>query len=131
MVAGITIMRRVASSQRKEVYSASLDSLLASCQSSETSQPSSIWKRLTDISCSDCYPDVFGNRLVVVAAGRDSLFTITSLYAYSSSTESWVHMGDAPNSTWSYAPCAVVLPSNELMIVRGSKTFKVAIKSKL
>ena len=31
------------------VCSASLDSLVASCQPSETSQPSSVWKRLTDI----------------------------------------------------------------------------------
>ena len=125
------IMRTVPSSQRKEVYSASLDSLLASCQPSETLQPSSVWKRLADnISCRDCYPAVFGNRLVVVAAGRDSVYTTTSLYAYSSSTESWVHIGDAPDSVWSYAPCAIVLPSDELMVVRGCKAFRVMIKSK-
>ena len=124
------IMGRVSSSQRKEVYSASVDSLLASCQPSETSQPSPLWKRLTDIPSSDCYPAVFGNRLVAVTAGRDSHYTTTSVYAYSSSTDSWVHVGDATDSTWSYAPCAVVFPSNELMIVRGNKAFKIIIKRK-
>ena len=70
--------------------------LAASCQPSETSQPSSVWKRLTDVPSRYCYPVVFGNRLVAV--GRGSPLTTTSLRAYSSLTQSWVHMGDAPVS---------------------------------
>ena len=101
------------------VYSASLDSLLASCQPSETSQPSSLWKRLADALGECCCPAVFGNRLVVVG-GRPTGTTITtSLYAYSSHTQSWVHMGDSPSMPMYSIPCAVSLPSNELMIVNG------------
>ena len=111
------------------VYSASLDSLLASCHPSETSQPSSVWKRLTDVPSGLCYPAVFGNRLVAVG-GVGSSSNTTSLYAYSF-TQSWMHIGDGPNTS-SYAfPCAVVLPSNELMIVKGWTAFKATLKSKL
>jgi hypothetical protein len=98
------------------VYSASLDLLLASCQPSETPQPSSLWKKLTDVPSECCCPAVFGNRLVAVGGGSTGT-TTSSLYAYSSLTQSWVHMGDAPISPVYYPPCAVLLPSNELMIV--------------
>ena len=108
------------------VYSCSLDSLLASCQPSETSQPSSVWKRLTDVPSGGCYPAVFGNRLVAV--GESSL-TITSLHAYSSLTQSWVHMGDIPVTLLSSDTlCAVLLPSNELMIVKGQQAFQFTLK---
>ena len=116
-------------SQKTHVYSASLDLLIASCQPSETSQPSSVWKRLTDTSNKNCYPAVFGNRLTAVAGG--GLFSIpTSIHAYSSITQSWVHVGSIflPSST--AASCAIVLPSNELMVVGGQRAFKVTLKSK-
>ena len=109
------------------VYSCSVDSLLASCQPSETSQPSSVWKRLTDVPSGDCYPAVFGNRLVAV--GEGSPVTTTCLRAYSSLTQSWVHVGDV--SSFGAFPCAIVLPSNELMVVKGRTAFKVMIKCKL
>ena len=114
------------------VYSASLDSLLASCQPSETSQPSSLWKRLTDVPSERCCPAVLGNRLVAVG-GRSTDTSITSLYAYSSLTQSWVHMADAPISLIPhvfYFPCAVLLPSNELMIVSGQTAFKSRLTRK-
>ena len=113
------------------VYSASLDSLLASCQPSETSQPSSLWRRLTDVPSEWCYPAVFGNRLVTV--GKRSTGTYcnirTSLYAYSSPTLSWVHIGDAPFS-YIPPPWAVLLPSNELMVVSGQRAFKSRLTCK-
>ena len=106
------------------VYSASLDSLLASCQPSETSQLSSLWERLTDTPSECCYPAVFGNRLVAIGGGSTDT-SIASLHAYSSLTQSWVHIGDASiPSTLSCSLdippfCAVLLPSNELLIVSG------------
>ena len=110
------------------VYSCSLDSLLASCQPSETSQPSSVWKRLTDVPSRGCYPAVFGNRLVAV--GESSL-TTTSLHAYSSLTQSWVHVGDILVTLLSSDTlCAVLLPSNELMIVKGQRAFQFTLKCK-
>ena len=113
------------------VYSASLDSLLASCQPSETSQPSSVWERLTDVPTGPCSPAVFGTRLVAVVGGGSSS-TATSLYVYSPLTEDWeyVIMEDAPPTPSGVVPCAVVLPSNELMVVRGDKAFKATLISK-
>ena len=116
-------------SQKTNVYSASLDSLIASCQPSETSQPSSVWKRLTDVPNINCYPAVFGNRLIAVG-GRGFVSTPTSLYAYSSFTQSWVYVGDASDPPSCAVSCAVVLPSNKLMIVRGQSAFKVTLMSK-
>jgi hypothetical protein len=112
------------------VYSASLDSLLASCQPSETSQPSSLWKRLTNAPSEWYYPAVFGNRLVAV--GRRSIGIATlSLYAYSSLTQSWVDMGDIPSIPISLIPpCAVLLPSNELMIVGGQTALQYGLTCK-
>ena len=113
------------------VYSASLDSLLASCQPSDTSQPSSLWKRLTDVPSGPRYPVVFGNRLVAV--GKGSHTTTTSLHAYSSSTQSWVHLGDVPRPLHNASDIlayAVVLPSNELIVGRGRETAIATLKSK-
>ena len=77
-------------------YSASLDSLLASCQPSETSQPSStVWKDLACVPSGLDFPAVFGNTLVAVKAPGVCYNTI-SLYAYSSVTKSWVDKGDTP-----------------------------------
>jgi hypothetical protein len=129
-------------SQKTCVYSASLDSFLASCQPSETSQPSSLWKRLTDVPRGWCCPVEFGNRLVAVGVLTSTGTTITgglnntytmiplSLYAYSSLTQSWVHMGDAPSIPIQVTPCAVLLPSNELMIVSGLTAFKSRLTCK-
>ena len=121
------------------VYSASLDSLLASCQPSETSQPSSLWKRLTDVPSKWCYPAVFGNRLVAVGErSTDTSGSIASLYAYSSLTQSWIHMGDAPislisnNIMFSFISisCAIPLSSNELMIVSKQRACQSTLKCK-
>ena len=114
------------------VFSASLDSLLASCQPSETSQPSSPWKRLTDAPSGCCCPAVFGNRLVVVGGETDTTST-RSLYAYSSLTQSWVHMGDTPISLIpiNFHLCAVPLPSNELMIVSKGTAFQSRLTCKI
>ena len=109
--------------QQTCVYSASLDSLLASCQPSETSQPPSLWKRLTDVPSGCCYPAVFGNRLVAVGGRSAGTTTTPSLYAYSSLTQSWVLMTDAPSILIHFS-CAVPLPSNELMILSGPTAFQ-------
>ena len=113
--------------QKTCVYSASLESLLASCQSSETSQPSSVWKRLADVPCEYCYPTVFGNRLVAVGVGLSST---TPIYIYSSFTQSWVHVKDAPLLSSDAAPLVIVLPSNELIIVKGQTAWNLSVKGK-
>ena len=55
--------------QGKEVYYASLDSLVASCQPSEKPLPS-VWKRLPDVPHDySSRTVVFGNRLIAVGGG--------------------------------------------------------------
>jgi hypothetical protein len=116
--------------QETYVYSASLRSLIASCRFSETlssSQPLPVWKRMQSIPIGFCHPSVFGNMLIAVG-GLNS--ATTSLCVYSSSTQSWVHVGDAPITMNVATPCAVALPSNELMVVNGQRVFKIKLQSK-
>lgn len=111
--------------QKTCVYSASLDSLIASCR---TSRPLSVWKKIQSIPTGFCHPAVFGNMLVSVG-GLNS--ATTSLCVYTSFTQSWVHIGDAPITMTVATPCAVALPSNQLMVVNGQRVFKVILQSKL
>ena len=115
--------RMLHESQKTCVYSTSLDSLLASCQPNETSEPSYLWKKLTDAPSEWCCPVVFGNRLVAVGGSSDTTLP-SSFYAYSSLTQSWVHVGDAQSIPIYFPPCAVLLPSNELMIISGQTAFQ-------
>ena len=101
---------------KKAVHYASLDSLLASCQPSETSQPSSVWKRLTDAPYPLSSTAVFGGRLVAVGGGEVSSLS-SSIYAYSFQTNSWIHVGDMPFAASNI--CSVVLPTGELMVMGG------------
>ena len=48
------------------MYSASLDSLIASSAKETSSQPQSVWKRIQSIPIGFCHPSVFGNMLIAV-----------------------------------------------------------------
>ena len=98
-----------------EVRYASLDSLVAS---SETKQSLSVWQTLPDTPVGGCTPAKFGNRLIAVR-GR-------IIYAFSPVTQSWVEVGGVPHSL--AVSCAIVLPSNELMVMESINTYKVTIK---
>ena len=98
--------------QGKEVYYASLDSLVASCRPSEKPLPS-VWKKLSDIPHERSSTAVYGNRLIAVREYPPS----SSIHAYSPHTQSWVHVGDMPvllSST-----CTAVLPTGDLMVIGG------------
>jgi hypothetical protein len=99
--------------QGKEVYYASLDSLVASCRPSEKSPPS-VWKRLPDVPNGYSSTAVFGNRLIAVGGGHPSS---SSIHAYSPHTQSWVHVGDMPVGL--YSTCTAVLPTGDLMVIGG------------
>ena len=99
--------------QGNEVLYASLDSLLASCsQPSDTSQPLSVWKKLTYAPNPSSCAAVCGSRLIAVGGGEFS-----TIYAYSFYTNSWVHVGDMPFAASS--TCSVALPTGDLMVVGG------------
>ena len=112
-----------------KVYYASLDTLIASCQPSETPQSSSVWKRLPSVPDRAYSAAVFGNWLI--AAGK------RVISAYSTFTNSWIEVADNLQYILGQAlspvissHCAVVLPSNELMVVSTNKAFKARLKSK-
>ena len=107
------------------VYSASLDSLIASCQPCETSQPSTTWKRLPNIPGHYCHPLVFGDGLI--AAGHD-ITRHNAIYSYSPSDRSWEYVAVIPLSL----PLiyTVVLPSNELIVIGEGIIFKAKLDGK-
>ena len=105
--------------QGKEVYYASLDSLVASCQPSEKPLPS-VWMRLPDVSHDSSSTTVFRNRLIAVGGGYPS--PSSSIHAYSPYTQSWEHVGDM--SIGLDSTCTAVFPTGELMVIGGrSDTF--------
>ena len=101
--------------QGKEVYYASLDSLVASCQPSEKPLPS-VWKRLPDVPHVRSSTAVFGNRLIAVGGGYISSLS-SSIHTYSPKAQSWVHVGDMPVGL--HSTCTAVLPTGELMVIGG------------
>ena len=116
--------------RRSEVYYASLDSLLASCQPSETSQPSSVivWKRLTDAP--DWYSSiaVFGGTLISIGGGIR--VTSTEVYAYSFQTNSWILIpGDIPFGV--SHTCSIVLPTGDLVLLGGKGQMSATINNVL
>ena len=106
--------------QGKEVYYASLDSLVASCRPSEKPLPS-VWKRLPDVPHVYSSTAVFGNRLIAVGGARlgggGYRSPCSSIHAYSPHTQSWVHVGDMPVELDS--TCTAVLPTGDLMVIGG------------
>jgi hypothetical protein len=103
--------------QGREVYYASLDSLVASCRPSEKPLPS-VWKRLPDVPHVLSSTAVFGNRLIAVGGGRFLSSPTSSIHAYSPHTQSWIHVGDMPVELIS--TCTAVLPTGDLMVIGGS-----------
>ena len=101
--------------QGKQVYYASLDSLVASCQPSEKPLPS-VWKRLPHVPHERSSIAVVGNRLISVGGGV--LFGSSSIHAYSPHTQSWGYVGDMPVGR--FDTCTAVLPTGELMVIGGS-----------
>ena len=104
---------------RSEVYYAKLDSLVACSQLSEIQQSPSLWKRIPDIPNKSLFPVKFGNKLIAVGQ--------SIVYAFSPISKYWVNMGDHNPSQHNHS-YAVVLSSNELMLMVGSKVHKATLK---
>ena len=107
--------------QGREVYYASLNDLIATTNPRITTP---VWKNL-DVPFENSTPAVFMNELIAiggkVAVDRLSLLTLlpaqytSKIHAYSTSTRSWVYVGDMPAAYCS--TCATTLPSGELFLV--------------
>ena len=119
--------------QSNAVHYASLDSLLTSY---ELSDPSSVWKRLTNTPCQSSSTAVFGDRLIAIG-GEEALSPASTIHAYSFLTNSWIHVGDMPVAASN--TCSIVLPTGELIVLGGiggdtsfmTKVLKASIKGNL
>ncbi len=106
-----------------KVFRTSLQSLISGSDQSP-------WETLPDAP-NNCSAAAFcGGRLLSIG-GEDYRNHTTAIYAFSSNTQSWVHVPDLPVSLTQSS--AVVLPIGELMVIggRGSdKVFRVFLKGK-
>ena len=118
--------------QDREVYCVSLNDLIATTNPQITSPVTPVWKNLPAVPFKNSTPAVFMNELITIG-GKESVdlppqfsalqplqalqpprFT-SKIHAYSTSTQSWVHVGDMPDAYCS--TCATTLPSGELFLV--------------
>ena len=98
--------------QGSEVYCTSLDSLIATTYSRQTS-----WKQLPDAPLIWSTPAVLRKQLITVGGGYPNS---SAVYAYSPSTKSWVHLGDLP--VVCDATCTLVLPTGGLLVVEEDES---------
>ena len=94
------------------IYHTSLDSLIAS---PEKAGQMSVWKKLPDAPLKWSAVAVSRNQLITVGGGDNYS---SAIHAYSTTTNSWVHVGDLPDAC--YSPNSLVLPTGELVVV-GTK----------
>ena len=112
--------------QGRELYYASLNDLIATTNSQITSPVTPVWKNLPGVPFENSTPAVFMNELIAIGgkepvdlppalqAPQPPRFT-SQIHAYSTSTQSWVYVGDMPTAYTS--TCATTLPSGELFLV--------------
>ena len=100
------------------IFFASLDSLRASCQPTETSQPSSVWKRLTDAPYGRSTPAIFGSRLTAIG-GAETVggLPVSFIHAFSPHTNSWIEVGNLPAAGCDC--CTMVLSTVEIIVIGG------------
>ena len=99
--------------QGHDVYYTSVESLITTTNSEGAGQ-TSVWKKLPSTPLEGSTPAMFKNQLVTIGEGYP--FS-SAIYAFSSSNNSWVHVGDLPVAC--YSICTLVLPTGELLVVGG------------
>ena len=97
--------------QGSDVYQTSLESLIAT---SEGDGQTSVWKKLPDAPLELSATAMLRDQLITVGGGKP---LGSAIHAYSSSTDSWAHVGDLPVAC--HSTCTVVLPTGELLVVGG------------
>ena len=114
--------------QGREVYYTSLENLIATTSSNPAT---SVWKKLPDVHFENSTPAVFMNELIAIG-GKElpelqllllPQFT-SKIHAYSTSTRSWVYVGDTPTAYCS--TCATTLPSGELFML-GTVSHRISL----
>ncbi len=94
-----------------KVFRTSLQSLISGSDQSS-------WETLPDAHNVYSAVALFGGRLLSIGGG-DYGDPTTAIYAFSSSTQSWVHVADM--SVPLRCSSAVVLPTGELLVIGGNK----------
>ena len=92
--------------QGSEIYYISLESLVA------TFKGALVWGKLPDTPLEQSTLAVLKNQLITV--GAEYCYK-SAIHAYSSNTNSWVHVGYLPVAC--YSPCTLVHPTGELLVV--------------
>ena len=112
--------------QGTKVYCVSLQSLVSGTEQSP-------WETLPDRPIPYSAAAVIGGRMLSIGGGN-LLNPTTSVYAYSSDNQSWIHVGDLPTPLRN--TCAIVVPSGELIVIggetkgsRSKQVFRAFIKS--
>ena len=111
--------------QGRAVYYVSLNDLIRTTNAENTT---SVWKKLPDVPFENSTPAVFMNELISIGGKNSDLppqFSVlrslqqtqltSKIHAYSTSTHSWVHVGDTLAAYCSI--CATTLPSGELFML--------------
>ena len=104
--------------QEKEIYCASIHSLIVTTSSKRAKQ-ASVWKKLPDVPLEWSTPVVIGKQLAIVGGYTYS----SAIHVYSHSTNSWVHVEDLPVAC--YSTCTLVLPTGELLVVGGKTKLEI------
>ena len=118
--------------EEQKVYYALLDSLIATCHSTDILNCETSWRSLPVVPCKFSSLAVFGNRLIAVGRNIGGPSSPSSaIHAYSPSTKSWVHVANL-SIGW-YTTCCVIVhhPLEELMVVGGSNRLLRVFKGRL
>ena len=98
----------------REIIFTSLESLIATTHSDQGIEQTSVWKYLPDVPQIWSSLVTFQSHLMAVGGQYPQS---SALHAYSHYTNSWVHAGELPVAC--YSPCALVLPTGELLAICG------------
>ena len=114
---------------RQAVYRTSLKSLVASAVSpaAAAAAQSAVWERLPDKPRERSGITWFGDHLLAVG-GKNGSRKFTSIYAYNSLMKVWEHVSDFPGDGC-YDNCCAVLPTGELLVIGGWRTFNGVLKA--
>ena len=119
--------------QGREVYYTSLENLIATTSSNPAT---SVWKKIPDVPFEKSTPAVSMNELIAIGGKKSVVFLLpelqsvlppqftSTIHAYSTSTRSWVYVGDMPTAYCS--TCAITLPSGELFML-GTASHRISI----
>ena len=113
------------------IYYASITQLLEKCSPLDGAQQESTddtWLQLPMPFSNVHVSSIAGCLLLINMHSLDAIaHEPNSIYAYRSSTSTWLHIGNLPSMT--YMACTtVLLPTNELFFVRSHRVFKGSIE---